>query len=336
MDRWAQVQKIFDHLADKSPSHRADYLDMVCEDDPALREEVESLLLADDQVQGAQSALNLNPFAQAPLPDNIRGYRLGDRLGEGGMGAVFAATHPQFGEVAMKLLPQFAVADPVALARFEQEAAALQRLEHPALCAVKETFVTEGYAVLVMNRVPGRSLGQLLDEDGPLPLTRSIDLLEQLCAALVVAHGKSIFHRDIKPGNIMVDERDRLCLIDFGIAKFADNQLTATGMILGTPSYMAPEQWRGDPLDGRSDLWALGVVWFEMLTGRRAYDGGEIAATGELVLAGGIPELPRACAAGEPLAAVTQILARLLAADQQERLSDCGDLLRLLDELPGR
>ncbi|MFD6420122.1 protein kinase, partial [Streptomyces sp. NPDC060194] len=216
-------------------------------------------------------------------------YRLGDLLGSGGMGEVWRARDEDLHRtVAVKLFdppPDLAEDDRSdLLARFRQEARAVAALSSPYVVTVHDHGLDEGgLPYLVMELVDGRSIQQLLREHGPQPLDRVLGWAEQICRALETAHAAGLVHRDIKPGNVMVavgpDGADRVKVLDFGIAKFlegaeAASRLTRTGqMPMGSFHYMAPEQFRMEEGDGRTDLYALGCVLYELLVGRQPFTG---------------------------------------------------------------
>lgn len=327
-EQWQRVNEIFDHIVDKSPSHRADYLDMVCEGSDAIRSEVERLLAASDAIDEEGSIAESFLKAATGPPDSVGAYALDDLLGQGGMGEVYAATHPQHGDVALKLLPKFFVQEPTARQRFENEARILKELEHPSLCKLYEYFVTDDYACIAMEHVQGAELSTLL-KAGPVTHRQALRIVSQLASVLAAAHAAGITHRDVKPGNVIVtgDDLAHVKLLDFGIAKFADLKLTATGQAIGSPRYMSPEQWRGEPVDQRTDLWSLGVLWHEMLAGERPFDGNEMMDVVAAVLTAAPAELPSRSVDGVRLAAVAEVIARLLAKDPAKRVSSCAELL---------
>src|SRR5713226_1427581 len=201
-------------------------------------------------------------------------YRIDAKLGAGGMGAVCRATRLLIGdEVAVKILHS-EQGDPRAAERFRREAQAAARLKHANAVNLYDFGVTDdGLQYLVMELVEGESLRQMIKQRGPLTPSASAEIISQVCAALDEAHRHSIIHRDIKPDNIIVNVSAtglRVKVLDFGIAKLRDDvagNLTQTGSILGTPHYMSPEQCLGEELDSRADIYSLGVVLYEMLTG---------------------------------------------------------------------
>ena len=204
-------------------------------------------------------------------------YRIESKLGEGGMGAVYRATRLMIGDaVAIKVLHSAQVTDQPAIERFRREAQAAARLKHPNVVTIHDFGVSSKNLVyLVMELVEGDSLSSLIKQQGPLPPSIAGEIISQVCAALEEAHRSNIVHRDLKPDNIVVITSPtglRVKVLDFGIAKLRDLSLTAanltqTGTILGTPRYMSPEQCMDEELDGRSDIYSLGIVLYEMLSG---------------------------------------------------------------------
>ncbi len=204
-------------------------------------------------------------------------YHVMRKLGEGGMGQVYLAEHVKMGrKSALKVMNPGMVNDADAISRFNREAANASRISHPNVAAVYDFGETgDGLIYLAMEFVEGPPLTKLIEEQGALQPLRAADITRQTADALSVAHDMGIVHRDLKPDNIMVaktrDGNDLVKVVDFGIAKAADNaaqKVTKTGLVVGTPEYMSPEQLAGDKLDGRSDIYSLGLVCFNMLTGK--------------------------------------------------------------------
>lgn len=204
-------------------------------------------------------------------------YHVLRKLGEGGMGQVYLAEHVKMGrKSAVKVMNPGMVHDADAISRFNREAANASRINHPNVAAVYDFGETgEGLIYLAMEFVEGPPLTKLIEQQGALPPLRAADIARQAADALTVAHDMGIVHRDLKPDNIMVarnrDGSDLVKVVDFGIAKAADNEkqkVTKTGLVVGTPEYMSPEQLAGDKLDGRSDIYSMGLVAFNMLTGK--------------------------------------------------------------------
>jgi serine/threonine-protein kinase len=205
-------------------------------------------------------------------------YHIIKKLGEGGMGAVYLGEHVKMGrKSAIKVMTQAMSNDPDAVSRFNREAANAARLSHPNICQVYDFGETsDGLIYLAMEFIEGRSLSALVDAEGALPPARAAHIVRQAADALQVAHDQTIVHRDIKPDNIMVvqakDGSDFAKVVDFGIAKAVagdetGQKVTKTGLVVGTPEYMSPEQLSGDKLDGRSDIYSLALVLYKLLTG---------------------------------------------------------------------
>ncbi|MBI1789026.1 MAG: serine/threonine protein kinase [Acidobacteria bacterium] len=218
-------------------------------------------------------------------------YKIEEQLGAGGMGVVYRATDSKLGrQVAIKVLPERFAQDPERLARFEREARMLAALNHPNIAAIHGLEESGGTYYLVLELVPGKTL------QGPLPLEEALPIAGQIAEALEAAHEKGIVHRDLKPANVKITPEGKVKVLDFGLAKphlagpegegsTVSVDATREGAILGTGSYMSPEQARGRPVDKRTDIWAFGCVLYEMLTGRRAFPGNTISDCMAAVLA---------------------------------------------------
>jgi len=200
-------------------------------------------------------------------------YDVGEKLGEGGNASVFRAVEKASGNVvALKLIHKKLITDPRFYGRFEREVRAASKLEHPNICRLLASGETAGELWIAMELVDGGSLNELIERQGRLPPQVACVLVDALLAALGAAHDARILHRDIKPHNIMVTRGGVLKLVDFGIARGdGDAKVTETGFLVGTPAYMSPEQVTGRPIDHRSDLYAAGIVLYEMLTGENPY-----------------------------------------------------------------
>src|SRR5450759_872561 len=201
-------------------------------------------------------------------------YEIKAEIGRGGMATVYHAYDPRFErEVALKVLPREMLHDPQFRTRFEREAKTIAMLEHPAIVPVYDFGEEDGQPYFVMRYMTGGSLTDRMKQ-GPMPLQEVVRLFKRLAPALDEAHAKGIIHRDLKPGNILFDQYGEPYISDFGIAKIAASQANVTGSaILGTPAYMSPEQAQGEGIDGRSDIYGLAVILFELLTGQQPYHG---------------------------------------------------------------
>ena len=207
-------------------------------------------------------------------PEKIGRYEIKAELGRGGMATVYQAYDPRFErEVAIKVLPREMLHDPQFRTRFEREAKTIAMLEHPSIVPVYDFGEEDGQPYFVMRYMTGGSLSDRLKR-GPVPVAEAASLFQRLAPALDEAHIKGIVHRDLKPGNILFDQYGDPYISDFGIAKLAQSQTNVTGSaIVGTPAYMSPEQAQGETIDGRSDIYGMGVILFEMLSGRQPYQG---------------------------------------------------------------
>ncbi|MBK5221402.1 MAG: serine/threonine protein kinase [Acidimicrobiia bacterium] len=222
------------------------------------------------------------PFP-APLDHRLLGgrYRLGAVIATGGMAQVRRARDEVLGrDVAVKILHPHLAADPLVVDRFRHEAVAAARLTHPAIVSIYDTVEDDGINAIVMELIEGMTLRQYLDEQGALPPHDAVDVVAGVADALQTAHESGIVHRDVKPANILLCDDRRVMVTDFGIAKAAlDQDLTQAGTVIGTAKYLAPEQVRGERVDPRTDVYSLGVVLYECLTGRPPFEADTEAAT---------------------------------------------------------
>ena len=208
----------------------------------------------------------------APSPERIGRYQVIERIGRGAMGVVYRARDEAMGrDVALKVLTADLEDDPDIRTRFHREAEAAASLSHPNIITIFDVGEDGDRFFIVMELLRGATLKDFLKQSDAAPLARKLDLMIQLCAGLGAAHNASIYHRDIKPGNIFVRADGILKILDFGVARLASSSMTAAGFIVGTPDYMSPEQARGADIDGRSDIFSLGGVFYFMLTGRKPF-----------------------------------------------------------------
>lgn len=300
------------------------------EDGTALRADVTVIGFAPD----------VDPLAGSVLDGK---YRLEEWLGEGGMGTVYRATHLLIDRhVAVKVLHPRFVGDESARQRFRREARAAGRLRHPNAVAVTDFGQTpDGYVYIVMELLEGWALREVLSAEAPLPVERAVSLMTQAAAAVEAAHESGVIHRDLKPGNIFVVQRKNLPpvvkVLDFGIAKLAvDNleesdakNLTQTGVMIGTPRYMSPEQCDGEKLTPASDVYSLGIIFYEMLTGETPFNGATPLAVA-LQHSSKQPRPPRELLPSIP-EELERVVLHALAKKPTERPADAGAFRRELE-----
>jgi predicted Ser/Thr protein kinase len=252
-------------------------------------------------------------------------YEIETTLGEGGMARVYRGTDGVLGRpVAIKVLADRYANDDTFVTRFRREAQAAAALNHPNVVSVFDTGDDGQAHYIVMEYVPGQTLADVLKREGPLDPDRAAGIAEDVATALQAAHERGLVHRDVKPGNVMIDPEGRTKVMDFGIARAAaDDTLTQTGAVLGTAAYLSPEQARGDPVDARSDIYSLGAVLYEMLTGRPPFTGDSPVAIAYAHV-NDPPDPPSAHRPGVPpeLEAVTM---RALAKDPNDRYGSAGE-----------
>ncbi|HEY6695974.1 MAG TPA: protein kinase [Solirubrobacteraceae bacterium] len=266
-------------------------------------------------------------------------YRLERRLGVGGMATVQLAFDTRLERrVAVKLLAEHLAEDANFVSRFRREALAAARLVHPNIVQVFDFGLDESTHrnFIVMEYVDGQSCAEILRERGTLPPNEAVDILAQSCRGLDYAHRNGVVHRDVKPGNLMRSEEGMVKLADFGIAKAAeDSDITKIGSVLGTAAYLAPEQARGEPAGPPADLYALGVVAYQLLAGRLPYEAGSLTDLARLQDSGPPPRLDEL--EPEVPAALAAAVARALHRDPERRYADAAEMETALREgLRGR
>lgn len=281
------------------------------------------------------------PKTDVKLPTNIGRYRVESILGRGGMSTVYACYDPRVGrQVAVKVLPHALLHDAMFRTRFQREAKMIASLEHPCIVPVHDFGEDRGQPYLVMRLMRGGSLTERLSA-GPIPASEIEQIFRRINGALDAAHAAGIIHRDLKPGNILFDQYGNAFLSDFGIARLSTGtqaSITQTGGAVGTPGYMSPEQIQGRPVDGRSDIYALGILLFEMLTGEKPFH----ADTPAMVIVKQMTEpVPNICDVQPALSPVYDELIHLLTAvDCEERPAKASDVTNLLkaiiDDVNGR
>jgi len=260
------------------------------------------------------------------IGQTISHYKILSKLGEGGMGVVYKAEDLKLRRfVALKFLPPH-VGDDEAAQRFVNEAHAVSALDHPNICAIHEIDETpDGQMFIVMPCYEGESLQAKIDR-GPLKLDEAMDIAIQVATGLSTAHEKGIIHRDVKPGNVFLTTDGLAKIVDFGLAKLAtQTRLTQEGATVGTVRYMSPEQARGEEVDRRSDIWSLGVMLYEMLTGRPPFRGEHEPAVVYSIM-NDSPEPVTALRTGVPME-LERTINKCLAKSPDERYQHTGDLI---------
>jgi len=293
-DRWQRIEDLYHSALALEENKRAAFLRDACDADEQLREEVESLLahdpMAEKFLEGAPLARNemesvSNELSVSEPGDHdlegssVSHYQIVRKLGGGGMGVVYQAKDAHLGRmVALKFLSNDLSRDPKAVERFQLEARAASALNHPNICTIHDIDYHAGRPFIVMEMLAGETLKHRILK-GPLPTEEIAELGVEITDALAAAHSRGIIHRDIKPANVFVTERGKAKVLDFGLAKLLqpldestlDDGLSEIRGVIGTVPYMAPEQLRGETVDARTDVYAVGVVLYEMATGRRPF-----------------------------------------------------------------
>jgi serine/threonine protein kinase/Tol biopolymer transport system component len=335
--RWRRIQDLYHAALQQDAARRSAFLKQACPDDDVLRHEVESLL----GFEGREHEMLEKPAweyvrTSALVSGAVLGnYRVIERIGAGGMGEVYRAADLKLNrQAALKVLPEMFSRDPERMARFSREAQILASLNHPNIAAIYGLEESGATRALAMELVEGPTLADRLGR-GPVPPDEALAIATQIVEALAYAHEKQVVHRDLKPANIKVTPEGSVKVLDFGLAKAAETEdtlrfgdpatsptdtmpPTRAGMILGTAGYMSPEQARGRLLDRRTDIWSFGAVFYEMLSGRRAFEGESIPDVLAVVLNQEpdwerIPERFR------------RLLQSCLEKDRQKRLQAIGD-----------
>lgn len=341
-DRWEQVLRVFDAATQRPVAERAALLDRMCGSDADLREEVESMLQAEVKADAFFGDLEASVFGRRGDDDPYQGkadaqvgpYRLLSRIGSGGMGVVYKARDTRLDRVvALKMLPPRLQHDDEARARFLREARAAAALQHPNACAVHDVGERrDGGLFIAMDHCEGQTLATRL-RDGALDPDVARQIALQAARALEAAHDAGLVHRDVKPSNLILNEPDRDSLvvkvIDFGLAKHPNGDLTADGVVQGTVAYMSPEQTRGASVGPPADVWAIGVLLFEMLTGGRPFRGDAHAPLIHAIRndAPGLDDV-RSSGASDRL---VDVVDRCLEKDPADRFADGKALREALD-----
>ncbi|MCA9752419.1 MAG: serine/threonine-protein kinase PknK, partial [Gemmatimonadetes bacterium] len=324
-----RVDDLLDRALDLDPAEWPAFLDVECRGDGALRDEIESLLAV--HVAHPDLLLPASPAAAA-VPDRIGRYPIRREIARGGMGVVYEAESEVLGRsVALKVLPARLAGDPVWLRRFALEAAHLAAVEHPNIAAVHTLEEADGLHFLTMELVDDPTLRERLTER-TLELVEALPLWIQIARALEALHRRSLVHCDLKPDNVLVSHEGHVTLVDFGLARGADEaggtHATDTERRTGTPGYMAPEQLDGGPVDPRTDLWAFGCLAYECVVGEPAFPGTpeeRVRATRAHA-----PDWSRLPAMPE---SVSVLLAHCLRRERSERPEAIASVRRLLESV---
>jgi Tol biopolymer transport system component len=357
-ERWEQLRPLLAAAIEVPEEQRTPaYLDHLCEGDPTLIPELHELLTAHERPEAAHLDVPLFRFPAAPseVPlingTRLASYEILGPLGAGGMGEVYCARDTTLGrEVALKILPDSFALDSDRLARFRREAQVLAALNHSHIGAIYGLEVANGTHFLVLELVDGESLDKRIAR-GAIPITETLTIAQQITEALEAAHEKGIIHRDLKPANIGLTAWGDVKVLDFGLATATEPShgaridlvdvpthrspggMASTSLVVGTLAYMAPEQACGKIVDKRADIWAFGVVVFEMLTGRHAFAGD----SNPEVLAKVLEREPDWTALPDAVPPqLRRLLIRCLTKDPKTRLRDIGEARVVIDELLSR
>lgn len=346
-DEWQRINDLFHAALERVPGERAAFLAHACAGDDGLRLEVESLLASHDPSDNfieslapdLAAGLLAESHARLATGQSVGNYRVMALLGAGGMGEVYLTEDTRLGRrVALKLLPAQFTTEPDRLHRFEREARAASSLNHPNIITIHEVGQLEGEPFIITEFIEGKTLRQQMAA-ATMMLREALDVAIQVASALEAAHKAGIVHRDIKPENIMLRPDGLVKVLDFGLAKLTESQpsgpgaepttmagvQTKTGLVMGTVTYMSPEQARGLAVDARSDIFSLGAVIYEMVAGRVPFQGATTSDVIVSILEREPAPLSR-FAPGVP-DELEQMVKKALAKDQEERYQLASDLL---------
>ena len=351
-ERWHRIKELFESALERPPEKRYAFLDHACDGDEFLRKEVESLITAHEQTGsfidspayelGAE-LLTAN-HAELAVGQRIAHYEILALLGAGGMGEVYLAHDTRLGrKIALKLLPEQFTTDKDRLRRFEREAHAASTLSHPNVCVIHEVGETEDDRhYIAMEYVEGVTLRQHMTETR-LKLSEVLDVAVQVASGLAAAHEVGVVHRDIKPENIMLRRDGYVKVLDFGLAKLTEQPTidvttpagarvkTDTGVVMGTSRYMSPEQARGLAVDARTDIWSLGVVVYEMVTGEAPFKG-ETTSDVIVSILDREPQPLKHCRQAVPVE-LQEIVSKTLSKSREERYQTIEELAGKLKSL---
>ncbi len=358
-ERWQRIEQLYHAALEHDANERTAFLDAACVGDEALRGEVESLLRCDARAEHFIESPALNVAAQLRAEERTQSmigqqlghYKILNLLGAGGMGEVYRARDTRLSrEVAIKILPAAFADHTDRLRRFEQEARAAGMLNHPNILVIYDIGTHEGAPYIVSELLEGETLREHTNGEA-LPVRKAIGYAQQIARGLAAAHEKGIVHRDLKPENLFVTKDGRVKILDFGLAKLKPYRIgsgvdldaatqqqgrkpeTDPGVVLGTVGYMSPEQVRGQEADHRADIFSFGAALYEMLTGRRAFQGQSAVETMNAILKEEPPELQEA--SGKIPPQLERIMRHCLEKKPEARLQSVSDVAFDLDLLSG-
>ncbi len=357
-ERWQQVKELFNAALERDASQRAAFLHQACSGDLTLHQQVESLLalhessdrLLDDSVDAFAAELLTQDQPPSLIGQRLGVYQIERHIGRGGMGEVYLARDSRLDRpVAIKLLPASFHQDPDRVRRFQQEARATSLLNHPNIVTIHEVAESAGLRFIVSEFVNGRTLRDMIRANS-LKLDQALDMVIQTASALAAAHQAGIVHRDIKPENIMVRPDGYVKVLDFGLAKLTERLpqnlpgeqpadvsanrseiSTQTGTVMGTVKYMSPEQARGQKVDHRTDLFSLGVVLYEMITGRAPFEGETASHIIVVILEREPPPISQYAPDAPP--ELQKIMDNALRKNRENRYQTVGEMLDDLKEV---
>jgi Tol biopolymer transport system component len=354
--RWRQIDNLLEAALDRTPEQRKTFLAQACAGDEELRREIESLIVHERAAGSFMESPALDVAARALagkaerdkstdfVGQTILHYKVMEKIGGGGMGIVYKAldTHLQR-PIAIKVLPPEIVVDRERRARFVQEARAASALNHPNIVTIHDIDQVGGTDFIAMEYVDGKTLGELIPRKG-MRLNDTLKYSVQIADALAAAHAAGIVHRDLKPANVMVTEKGLVKVLDFGLAKLTESAegdepgtaetlepRTEEGTILGTVAYMSPEQAEGKQVDARSDIFSLGSVLYEMVTGQKAFQGASKISTLSAIL----HQDPQPVSSITPVIPVEleRLINRCLRKEPERRIQHMDDVKLALDEV---
>lgn len=339
-----KVFEIFQAAVELNEKDRITLLDCECAGDAELRSEVEALLASDERAEGFIESPALeetlewipNNEASAPIMEAVGPFKILNRLGSGGMGDVYLAEDSRLGrKVALKLLRPSLISDHQSRSRFIREARLASLLDHPNICTIHEVGEASGLLFIAMQYIEGETLKRMIN-DHPSSLDSLVSVSLQVGDALAAAHAQGIVHRDIKPSNIIITPRGQAKVLDFGLARpikrqDVDTELTLDGVVMGTPTYMSPEQAQGERADHRSDIFSFGVVMYEMATGTAPFKAESLAEIVSAVI--NEPHTPAAELNRDVPLGLSGVIDRSLAKRPEDRYQSIHEIINDLRQV---